>query len=806
MRGRIEVVGILAVVLMGLTAWVFTGAPGIGGAAPHPGLGPQVGAGSFPIDGAAGQTAGRSSPGRDQGTTAPYLSGSAFQVFRNISVGVGPAAVVYDPQDQEVFVANSGSDNVSAISLSTDTVVASVPVGRAPVALTYDAPLREVLVANSGSGNVSVISLSDDRVVATIPVGTGPDALADDGHGQAFAANRGSNTVSVISLSTDSAVSSFPVGSEPDAMVCNSTAGEVFVANLGSNGLSKYTIAAGMVAGPFPVGANPEALALGSGGIVFVADAGSNSLAAWSSITDTSSPTPPVGTRPDALAYDGATQDLFVANGGSDNVSVLSTADGFRVAAAVPVGDTPDGLVSVGGEGQVFVANAASDSVSILARVYPITFTETGLPAGTSWTVSLVGADTPPGGVLRSSTSRVVRYEEPNGSYYYTVGDVRGRVAVPSPGSLSVAGAAVPVSVTFLPVYPVTFTESGLPLGAWWYVNVSGEPSLSGMTSSPFSNSLNYTLPNGSYSYRVGTTAKEWVALKDSFAVDGQALDLPVTFYAQTYFLTFTETGLPPKVLESKGWTVVLSGVPLRTTLDALSVGATNGTFPVLIEGPSGFVTSPSGTVSVRGTTNVTVSFVKGKAVTLTFAEKGVSSGRSWCASVNDYVQCSSTSKRLKFGDLAEGTYSYAMVEPTQNATMRLGKTAVPLSGTLDVSRSEKLSLAYLYTYGVKFTETGLASGTWAVTVKGSTETAPAGTAIHFSLPNGTYAFRVGKETGFTCVGSPKPFVVNGAATPVTVTFTAKTVYQLLPPGFSLGIAGPVPLLVGMGLTPRRRV
>jgi hypothetical protein len=71
-----------------------------------------------------------------------------------------------------------------------------------------------------------------------------------------------------------------------------------------------------------------------------------------------------------------------------------------------------------------------------------VTFTESGLPASTSWTVSSSGQS------VTSTTTTVVLYLA-NGTHSYTVGRVAGYRAAPASGRISVAGAPVAVSVTF---------------------------------------------------------------------------------------------------------------------------------------------------------------------------------------------------------------------------------------------------------------------------------------------------------------------------------------------------------------------
>ena len=92
---------------------------------------------------------------------------------------------------------------------STNTVTATVPVGYYPAAVAYDLANNDIYVANFSSGNVSVISGSTNTVTATVFVGSGPDGVANDSaNNDIYVANAQSGTVSVITtvLDTDLAI------------------------------------------------------------------------------------------------------------------------------------------------------------------------------------------------------------------------------------------------------------------------------------------------------------------------------------------------------------------------------------------------------------------------------------------------------------------------------------------------------------------------------------------------------------------------------------------------------------------------
>ncbi len=88
---------------------------------------------------------------------------------------------------------------------------------------------------------------------------------------------------------------------------------------------------------------------------------------------------------------------------------------------------------------------------------YPVTFTESGLPPGTSWSVTLSGN-------TQSSNTSLITFKEPAGTYSYSVGSVSGYSASPSSGTLTVSG---PLSeyvhfTELAPAFSVSASKSSL--------------------------------------------------------------------------------------------------------------------------------------------------------------------------------------------------------------------------------------------------------------------------------------------------------------------------------------------------------
>jgi YVTN family beta-propeller protein len=103
-----------------------------------------------------------------------------------------------------IYIANSGSNNVSRIAGNVLAVTSVIPVGNHPVSIAGNTANNKIYVVNQAGNNVTEISTIDDTVVKTIPVGTSPvwAVMSSDGL-FVFVVNQGDGTVSVIDTSLD---------------------------------------------------------------------------------------------------------------------------------------------------------------------------------------------------------------------------------------------------------------------------------------------------------------------------------------------------------------------------------------------------------------------------------------------------------------------------------------------------------------------------------------------------------------------------------------------------------------------------
>ncbi len=124
---------------------------------------------------------------------------------------------------------------------------------------------------------------------------------------------------------------------------------------------------------------------------------------------------------------------------------------------------------------------------------YKITFSETGLPAGTEWVVQS------PNTFIYNSTNSTIVFYEPNGTYFYQVFKYTDYYANLPQGNFTVQGGPVNISVSFSTsvsgTYNVSFYAMGLPSGNSWSVTFNG------ITKTSTTDYINFTVPNGVYSW-----------------------------------------------------------------------------------------------------------------------------------------------------------------------------------------------------------------------------------------------------------------------------------------------------------------
>ena len=434
-----------------------------------------------------------------------------------------------------------------------------------------------------------------------------------------------------------------------------------------------------------------------------------------------------------------------------------SDATGFNVA------ETIEWLLGVGNEGGYDASPYFPPMKSLFepasSAVYDVTMTEYGLPVGTEWWANLTN------GQSIASTSNSITLSEPDGAYAFDAAST-DKTFFAAPGNFSVDGSAVFVPVSFSDVsYGVAFTESGLPAGTEWWLNLTN-----GQTFKTTGSLISFNEPNSTYSYTLDTTLKTYASASGTFAVDGANVSKSVTFSLRTFTVSFQESGLPTG---TEWWVDLAAGPSSESSTPQLVLNESNGTFSYSLGTALTSYASPSGSFVVDGANlSVDVAFSL-QVFSVSFNEAGLPSGTSWSVTLNGTGNAS-TGTAIGFSE-PNGTYAYVLGTVSgYSPTLAAGNVTVS-GASANVTVTFATANSTSNEFPVRFTESGLPSGTlWSVYIAAAESTSE-GTSISVLEANGTYAYTVGAVEGFVSIPASGVLTVAGAAVPVELTFRAFT-------------------------------
>ena len=214
-------------------------------------------------------------------------------------------------------------------------------------------------------------------------------------------------------------------------------------------------------------------------------------------------------------------------------------------------------------------------------------------------------------------------------------------------------------------IYSSTFTETGLPSGTHWYVNVSGVGSYSSVSST-----ISVALPNGSYSYTVATLNKDYYNHTTGvLIVNGAAQSINVTFSPYLYSVLFKESGLPAFTK----WAVFYDNSTVNSSTGSqIGFKSINGTHSFWIQIVLGYASNvTSGIIAVNGVgATRDVTFAKARDYNISFTETGLKSGSLWYLNLTNGQSENSTSPTIIY-QMPNGTFGYYNLAGVKYSTVR---------------------------------------------------------------------------------------------------------------------------------------
>jgi YVTN family beta-propeller protein len=272
------------------------------------------------------------------GNSVGVINGSN-QLVATIAVGTSPTSVVVNPVTNLIYVANSGSNSVSVIDGSSNSVTATVtsPEMLSPIGLAVNPATNQVFVANSGSDYASVINgtttpATDVIASNAIPTSGFVSIAVDTSTDQAYLANGSQGTVGVINglnLSATTDILTAQASANLEQIAVNPVTHKAYAITNTSpaSAISVIDGATYAVATPAYPQSQPWAVAVNPvTNTIFVADNFSGTVSVIDGSTNTLDPASPitVGTNPNALVVDPINNLVYVSNAGSSSVTVFN--------------------------------------------------------------------------------------------------------------------------------------------------------------------------------------------------------------------------------------------------------------------------------------------------------------------------------------------------------------------------------------------------------------------------------------------------------------------------------------------------
>lgn len=483
--------------------------------------------------------------------------------------------MAYDNRSNLLFIPiineTSGVSKIYVYNTSTNNLVKSVPGYYAYNAL-FDYQTG-YLYTISVTGNLSQINPSTMAIVknVSVPDATGISTL--EGGGNNIYVFAGLSEISEVNASTMTVVKTISVGSSSDlspifyvsgdyAYFANTTGDSIMIVDLTTSSIKQV---------PMPADYAPESVIPYYGSDLLIG--GYNySDQIYNITTGSLSTGPMLSFTVSSETYDPLTHLDYVfsapLNGYLGNLTAVNPVNGDIVSRIPGVGLELSSFYDALNQ-NIFTINYPSGVVSVYSvqHYYSATFTESGLPAGTTWYVNLTdGKDSGP--ITGSSYSLTLA----NGTYSYTVATTN-RTYSPSPssGSFTVNGAPVSEIIAFSKVqYKVTFYETQLPAGPTWYVNGTG---LTGHEVSP--SDIVFMLSNGTYTFTV-TNLSDYYTTTSHFTVtiDGSNVTETVLYYHWAYISGTLSPGNATLTINGHSVSVSSGGT--------FNVSVTSGTYHVV--------------------------------------------------------------------------------------------------------------------------------------------------------------------------------------------------------------------------------
>lgn len=278
--------------------------------------------------------------------TASKIDIESGRVESVVPVGKQPDLIVVDKLRQKVWITNLGDNTVSVLDADSGTEIDRIQVGNQPHGLAIDQARGRVYVANYKDNSVFIFSARTQAKLGAVALGKGPRNITlDSVTGNIFVTNMDEGTVSLVNPQRGTEITRMKVGNKPAGLDFNILTRTLYVSNTADGTVS--VLRNGRQIKTINVGPDPRGIQINIlTNTVFVNLNDAGAIAVIDGVTERVRQTVKVGAENYVASLDIMRNMLYVANQGSNSISVVSPRQGFgRGAGGAPNfgGDGPLG-------------------------------------------------------------------------------------------------------------------------------------------------------------------------------------------------------------------------------------------------------------------------------------------------------------------------------------------------------------------------------------------------------------------------------------------------------------------------------
>ena len=307
--------------------------------------------------------------------------------------------------------------------------------------------------------------------------------------------------------------------------------------------------------------------------------------------------------------------------------------------------------------------------------------------------------------------------------------------------------------------YTVKISETNLPIGQTWYVNISGVAASGPIqVTATTGHNATFSLPNGTYSYTVtaGNLAYKASPNSGTFTVAGAAVSVSTSFSMITYSVSFKESGLTTGAT----WDVIFNNLnQTSTTAYDNFTYQINGTYGFTVSAANYTANPSSGTLTIKGkNVSEAITFTPTKTYSYLFSSTGLLANSTFTVTMvsSSRIYASSITREgsdANVSGLINGTYTLSVIASPPPGIARNYAAVIwngtPSTVTVAGSQVSAQALTFEREYQVAFTESGLPSGTqWSINFNSAVISASTPT-ISVNALNGTFTYTVGSVNGY---------------------------------------------------------